>query len=404
MSTNFANQRRTFAPIKNTKDWKLFQTFRYGKDKLKYEFDVKDDYVNNEFVVELYFVEPWLGIGGGINAKGMRMFDVAINGKTVLKDLDIWNEVGVNKVLKKSIVANVVDGKIVISFPKSKVGQAIISAIAIREKNYSKGKSASTKVGYSYSFNGWLDIGDKVFTKEDIRFNSLPSNLFGANWLKIDSIKEAKIILYRAYQKSDLFFAVKSASEENKLFQKFENTNTQIVTDEDGGTKYNVYKKRFAKDDTMTININSNIIVCMQPVTNMQPAYDLKPTVSYRTATAKLNGDGLVKSMVNEKETISFNKNQTSIEWNINIGAADIYSLNIRYANPSDKILSGTLQIIMADGTIIKNEKITFTPSNKGKWNYISTNTNSMVNAGNYVVRIIAADAIGVGISGVDVQ
>ena len=65
---NFASQRRTFSPIKNTKDWKLFQTFRYGKDKLKYELDVPD----GEYVVELYFIEPWLGIGGGIKASGMR--------------------------------------------------------------------------------------------------------------------------------------------------------------------------------------------------------------------------------------------------------------------------------------------------------------------------------------------
>jgi len=142
----------------------------------------------------------------------------------------------------------------------------------------------------------------------------------------------------------------------------------------------------------------------MQPVTNMQPAYDLKPTISYRPATAKLIGDSLVRSIINEKETITFNQNKTGIEWNINIGAADIYSLNIRYTNPADKNLSGTLQIIMADGTVMKNEKITFTPAKPGKWNYISTNTGSMVNAGNYIVKIIADDAAGVGISGLDVQ
>ena len=72
-SSFFASQRRTFAPIKNTKDWRLFQSFRYGKDKLKFEFDLED----GEYLVELYFIEPWLGIGGGMDAKGMRLFDVA---------------------------------------------------------------------------------------------------------------------------------------------------------------------------------------------------------------------------------------------------------------------------------------------------------------------------------------
>ena len=57
---------------------------------------------DGEYLVELYFIEPWLGIGGGMKASGMRLFDVAINGKTVLNDLDIWNEAGTNAALKKS--------------------------------------------------------------------------------------------------------------------------------------------------------------------------------------------------------------------------------------------------------------------------------------------------------------
>ena len=36
MPAFFASQRRTFDPVKRTKDWALFQDFRYGKDKLQY--------------------------------------------------------------------------------------------------------------------------------------------------------------------------------------------------------------------------------------------------------------------------------------------------------------------------------------------------------------------------------
>src|SRR5213075_104298 len=144
MPENFAGQRRTFSPIKGTKDWKLFQTFRYGKDKLKYEFKLR----NGNYHVELYFIEPWLGIGGGINAKGMRLFDVAVNNKTVIKDLDIWNEVGSNTVLKKTAKTRVVNGKLEISFPESKAGQAIISAIAIVEVDSVGLLAASLYRGY----------------------------------------------------------------------------------------------------------------------------------------------------------------------------------------------------------------------------------------------------------------
>ncbi|MEY2916997.1 MAG: hypothetical protein RIS73_711 [Bacteroidota bacterium] len=394
---NFASQRRIFSPIKNTKDWKLFQSFRYGKDKLRYEFDVP----TGDYLVELYFVEPWLNIGGGMNAKDIRLFDVAVNGKTVLKDLDIWKEAGNNTVLKKMVTAKPVNGKIVVSFPESKAGQALISAIAIAKKNlYGRSSTARKKP----LFNTWLDIGDKVFANENIQVNTLPSNLFGADWLQLDSTGENRELKYEAYELADMFFCVKEGYKDNELFERMENTNTQVITDENGGTKYIVYRKRLAKDDTISININSNIIVCMQPVSRMQPAYDLKPSTAYRPSTAKLIGDGITKATVNERETLVFNVNETAIEWNINIGAADIYSLNIRYANESSKNLLGKLEIVATDGTVMKTEQIIFTNSRPGKWNYITTNTGSMINAGNYTIRIVADDAIGVGVSGLDIQ
>jgi hypothetical protein len=399
MPKDFGSQRRTFAPIKNTKDWKLFQSFRYGKDKLKFDFDVEE----GNYLVELYFIEPWLGIDG-MNAKAMRLFDVASNGKTVINDLDIWATAGTNTVVKKTFFAKAVKGKIIISFPESKVGQALISAIAIAKKTEYIGKRGSTKRFGSYKIQSWLDIGDKQFANESIQINSLPSNLFGADWVQLNEVSQTETFYYDFYNATDLFVAVKESYTTGDLLKEFENLQTQIITDENGGTKYLVYRKRLAKDDTISVNINSNIIVCMQPVTNMQPAYDLKPSIAYRPATAKLIGDGIIKATVNERETVVFNKNETAIEWNVNIGAADIYSLNIRYANQTSKNLSGKLEIVAADGTVMKMEQIIFTNSKPGKWNYITTNTGSMINAGNYVVRIIADDAMGVGVSGLDIQ
>ncbi len=181
MPSFFASQRRTFSPIKNTKDWKLFQSFRYGKDKLKFEFDLED----GEYLVEMYFIEPWLGIGGGMNAKGMRLFDVAINDKIVLNDLDIWSEAGTNTVLKKTVKAKVSGGKMVISFPESKAGEALISAIAIAKKGTPELRRRATKRVTMNSMNYWLDIGDKLFAEENIIINALPSNLFGADWVQL---------------------------------------------------------------------------------------------------------------------------------------------------------------------------------------------------------------------------
>ena len=80
MPPYFASQRKINEPVKGTKDWSLFQSFRYGREKLRYDFPVQD----GEYLVELYFTEPWLG-RGVMNAESLRLFDVAINDKTVLK-------------------------------------------------------------------------------------------------------------------------------------------------------------------------------------------------------------------------------------------------------------------------------------------------------------------------------
>jgi hypothetical protein len=127
MPEAFASQRRIFTPVKNTNDWKIFQTFNYGTNKLKYELPLPD----GEYLVEFYFAEPWLGIGRNVYAKGMRIFDVAINGKIVLKDFDIYKEAGANAALKKIVKTKISGGKMVISFPNTKAGQALISAFAI---------------------------------------------------------------------------------------------------------------------------------------------------------------------------------------------------------------------------------------------------------------------------------
>ncbi|MGC4102916.1 malectin domain-containing carbohydrate-binding protein [Ferruginibacter sp.] len=393
---NFANQRRVFTPVKGTKDWKLFQSFRYGK-KLRYNFKVK----NGDYLVELYFIEPWLGVGGTVDAAGMRLFDVTINNKVVIKDLDIWHEAGNNTVLKKTVEVQVKDGILNIDFPPGKAGESLISAIAIAEINH-EGIKIDVKRGAE--MNAWLDIGDAVFAHNDIQFNSLPPELFGAYWVQLDSLKAVKELSYVSEGKTELFIGIEDGYEDKLLLEGFTDKKNYIVTDQNGGTRYRVYSKRFADTEKKSFSVNEHVLVCMQAVNNMQPAYDLKPTASYRPDKAKLNGDGFVRSTVNEKETITFKQNKTSIDWNINIGAADIYSLNIRYANPAEKNLNGTLQIIMADGTVMKSEKIIFTPSKPGKWNYIATNSGSMINAGNYVIRIVADDAVGVGVSGLDIQ
>lgn len=113
-------------------DAKLFQYFRWGRHALNYQFAVPD----GEYRVEFYFAEPWLGKheGAGIDCEGERIFDVAINDSVVVDDLDLWAEAGFAGACKKVVDIKVKGGLLTVSFPEVKVGEAIISAIAIAAK------------------------------------------------------------------------------------------------------------------------------------------------------------------------------------------------------------------------------------------------------------------------------
>ena len=126
LPARFGSQRESFETIRGTADQVLFQSYRYGRHKLRYRFAVPD----GDYRVELYFAEPWYGAGGG-DCAGWRLFDVAINEHTVIRDLDLWREGGFAGAVKKVVNARVSGGWLEVSFPRVASYQAVISAIAV---------------------------------------------------------------------------------------------------------------------------------------------------------------------------------------------------------------------------------------------------------------------------------
>lgn len=150
-------------------DAQLFQYFRWGRHALNYQFAVPD----GEYRVELYFAEPWLGKheGAGIDCEGERIFDVAINDSVVVDDLDLWAEAGFAGACKKVVDIKVKGGLLTVSFPEVKVGEAIISAIAIAvkgeigdaEKWNVAFKGSKPESGMSKTY--WADLDKDVVEK-----------------------------------------------------------------------------------------------------------------------------------------------------------------------------------------------------------------------------------------------
>lgn len=150
-------------------DAQLFQYFRWGRHALNYQFAVPD----GEYRVEFYFAEPWLGKheGAGIDCEGERIFDVAINDSVVVDDLDLWAEAGFVGACKKVVDIKVKGGLLTVSFPEVKVGEAIISAIAIAakgeigdaEKWNVAFKGSKPESGMSKTY--WADLDKNVVEK-----------------------------------------------------------------------------------------------------------------------------------------------------------------------------------------------------------------------------------------------
>ncbi|NTE04411.1 DUF4982 domain-containing protein [Agrobacterium tumefaciens] len=398
----FASQRRTFSPIEGTQDWKLFQSFRYGRDQLKFSFPIP---VDGEYLVELYFIEPWLGIGGGMDAEKMRLFDVAVNDQTVLKDVDIWKSVGANSAMKKIVKVKVKAGELVVSFLQIKVGQAIISAIAIASLDQGIKIGAQSNLIFNladeknFQAKSWMDIGDQQFFNNEKEFTQLPPNLYGAEWIQKSTVEANHELKFQVNEVADVFIAV---NQQSKVPEGYEDTKTKIVNSEH--EEFNVYRKRFLKGDVIVLN-GDFATVAVLPPSNLEPAYDLKTVTTYKATDGLLKGQSIVRAELMGKPRVTFTERKGGVlEWNMGVGVADTYSLTIKYHNPFKQVLKATMEFLSADGTLMKTEGLAFEPTKEGKWNYINTNTGSMINAGRYKVRLIATDAKGLTIDAMDVQ
>ncbi|MGO4771140.1 malectin domain-containing carbohydrate-binding protein [Flavobacterium sp. W22_SRS_FK3] len=384
----YASQRSTFDPISGTKDWSLFQSFRYGIDKLSYAFPAPD----GEYLVELYFTEPWYGTGGGLDCKGWRLFDVAINDNIVLKDLDIWSEAGHDSALKKTFTVKSVNGKIKISFPTVKASQAIISAIAIATKDKTvKGASASprniqniaskseTKIG------SWLDINSKQYSDSEVIFTQLPAEVYGADYLQFpfktnvsgSYVTKEDSEIYLFTQSKDSILGYKRMTETAKNSDKVE---------------FSVFHKKVKKGEKVGFE-NSTIAVV--PTYDMGEKDDSRPIVLLEAETAKTTGTGIEKGNFKKADYIEFTqKTNNSIQFEVKPGVAGIYLMRFRFMNRSETPLKVKFKMEDAYGILMRNDSIEF-PSATEKWKILNTTSGGYINAGTYKITIESEDMKG---------
>lgn len=411
----YASQRTSFDPIKNTKNDALFQSVRYGLNQLKYDFPV----ANGEYLVELYFTEPWYGTGGGLDCKGWRLFDVAINDVTVLKDFDIWNEAGHDTALKKTFLVKVKDGKIRINFPKVNSGQAIISAIAIasRDKKVIAVQNTSSNIQKltvapnlkdGCKIGSWLDLYSKQYSDSEVTFTQLPSELFGADYLQF-SEKQIKNVAGSFVSKEDSNVYILSDNKINSNIDWLSNYKKLIDTAKNSsGVEFSIYVKKVKKGDQVFFGenpknspINSIVVV---PIYEMGEINDSRPIIVFESESSNVKGDGIAKGNFKKSDYVEFTQNSSSsIQFEVKPGVAGIYLMRFKYMNLTDKSIKANFKIEDANGIILKNDSIEFSVATD-KWKILNTTSGGYINAGTYTISLESNEMKGLRLDSLEFQ
>jgi len=409
----YASQRKTNDPIANTKDWELFQSFRYGADKLQYEFPAPD----GDYLVELFFNEAWYGTGGGMDCKEWRVFDVAINNEIVLKDLDIWSEVGHDKALKKTIHAKSRNGKIVISFPNVASGEAVISAIAIATKNKSEksAKPSSKNIlnvssNVNFEIGSWLDMNSKQYQDSEIRFTKLPSEIYGADYLRFQN-KAKNTVSGSFISKENATVYVILDSKTNKIFSWL--TGYEKLTDtvqNSKGNKFNLFKKQVKKDEEVNFGSNENqqndpvFSIVVVPLYVMGEENDARTILKLEAEAAKTTGTGIKNAFFKSSDYIEFTENtKNSITFTVNPGVANNYLMRFRFMNMNTESMKVRLTIEDANGIVLRNDDIEFPVANE-KWRILNTTSGGYINAGTYKITLESGNMKGLRLESFEFQ
>ncbi len=388
----FGSQRQTHDPIDGTIDWPLFQTFRYGQDKLKWEFPVPE----GEYTVELYFVEPWYGTGGGMDCTGWRVFDVAVNDEIVLKDLDIFSEVGHDALLKKTVTARSKDGLLTVSFPHAKAGQAVISAIAVA--SIVRTPSAPPSPGLitwvkerDWRKFAWMDTGERQHADGSSTIVHLPPAMYGAEWLKA-SREGVSACTFTVGARAQVFVAIDLAEPMRPAgMDDFSPLGDTLLNSD--GERFPVWVREYARGDTVRIGSASarEYSVAVNYFADMGEEPAARP-VTKQTGEQAKSGGKIETGTLRRDNFVTLAAPGSFLEWEVNPGLAGTYLLRFRYMNLSRRAVPMQLEIINAlNGVVMKRDKIEFPPADD-KFRIVSTSTGSMINAGLYKVRLTVPD------------
>lgn len=381
------SRRVQYDAVAGTTEQGLFSTYRYGRDRLSYRFSVPEP--EGDYAVELYFTEPWYG-RTGIDATGWRLFDVAVNGKTVLRDVDLFHEAGFNRAVKKVVHARAVDGKLVVGFPRVAAGQAVISAIAVRTASRvvpvadDGGNDLIVRPRGAVA-KRFLDNGDAACTGDRAgdcpRFSRLPPELLDSDWLAMTP-GATRTNGFTTRFDSDVYLAVPAdgAVPDGWRDAKL----SAILVGKRVATPVRFVLRRFTAGETVEATAAWPVLVRRHLVSPYAPNYgeavgihEAETATLDRAAVASdikgYGGPGYVLAQPG-----------ANLTWPVTYGVSAKHSFTLRYQGAA----TGHLSLTDQSGIVVSDLPLTFTAGEAGVWQEVTVETPSLINAGTYCLNL----------------
>lgn len=394
----YGSQRQTHDPIKGTIEWPLIQSFRYGRHQLSYHFPLP----NGKYTVELYFLEPWYGTGGGMDCENWRVFDVAINNKVVIDDLDIWAEVGHDHLLRKVVQADITGGELTLSFPQVKSGQALISAIAISTQNQQVQAAPPSKrvvsalhaSGKNWASKSWIDTGIDQYSDAEGQFYQLDPLLYGKEWIRTPAIVKAgePMPSFVLSAEADVLIGIDTTVRQRpEWLKEWTPLKKYMASTFKGETHYQLFQKQFDREAEVKLQRLKAENFAMYPVvvvpfSLLDDPIDLRKTTTWQVEDGEVWGNARFVDHLDKKCAIAPD-DSGSIGFGFQVGLASKYGLHFRYINLSGKNLEADVEILAADGREMWSGVWTF-PATPDQWKSYRTDTQTTINAGTYTIKI----------------
>ncbi len=309
---------------------------------------------------------------------------------------------------KKNYNVKSENGKIIIDFPRQASGQAVISAIAISTKNVeAKPAKPSPKNILEVSMDGkyqlasWLNITDKQYVDSNISFTKLPSEVYGADYLRFSKENRAISGSFISKENAHVYVFSKAAL---PWFNGYEKTTDTLQNSE--GIHFNVFKKEVKKGEKVSLGPQENgqmYAVAVVPTYSMEEQDD-RPILKLEAENTATTGSGVKKAFFKKSDYIEFTENtQNSITFTVNPGVANIYLMRYRYMNMNDHPVKVRFKIEDANGILLRNDDIEF-PVRQDKWKILNTTSGGFINAGTYKITLESNQMKGLRIESFEFQ